>query len=62
MVPRLPVEGVVVVLLVPCPICAEDVEVELAEDDAGRGYRAPHLIDVMNEHVMGVHDMPVSGM
>lgn len=50
------------VLLVPCPICAEDVEVELAEDDAGRGYRAPHLIDVMNKHVMGVHDTPVSGM
>lgn len=50
------------VLLVPCPFCGADVEVELVVDDAQRGYRAPHLIDVMNEHVMGVHDMPVSGM
>lgn len=50
------------VLLVPCPMCGEDIAVGLVEDDAGRGMRAPALLDVMNEHVIGVHEMAVSGM
>lgn len=50
------------VLLVPCPICGEDQRIEVVEDDAGRGLRAPGILDFMNEHVITVHKQPVSGM
>ena len=50
------------VLLFPCPVCGEDQLIELVEDDAGRGFRAPGVIDIMNEHVVNVHGLGVSGM
>lgn len=46
----------------PCPKCGVEVSIPLLADDAGRGFHAPTLIDVMNEHVVGVHEIPTSGM
>lgn len=48
-------------LIMPCPICQEEFLIELAKDDATDGLRAPGLIDIMNEHVISVHDQRVSG-
>lgn len=48
-------------LLVPCPLCGEDIPIALRSDDAGRGWRAPGLIDVMNAHVISIHNQEVSG-
>ncbi|AGK88195.1 hypothetical protein M184_gp59 [Mycobacterium phage WIVsmall] len=48
-------------LLVPCPKCWVDIEIELVQDDAGRGLRAPDLIDAVNEHVISEHGIAVSG-
>lgn len=49
------------VLLVTCPKCGTDVPVGLVADDAGRGWRATELIDVVNAHIVAVHQIAVSG-
>lgn len=47
-------------LIVPCPLCGDDVEIGLEPD--GDDFRAPGLLPVMNEHVTTVHAVGVSGM
>lgn len=46
-------------LLVPCPVCGTNVPVELVND--GDNHRAPDLLPNMNNHIITVHEMGVSG-